>query len=68
MSNKLEKEFNTTKTVITFVALLAIIIDETIMYPMTTSIVMMASVGLIVFGVLTPLLGTKHGEYRANRT
>ena len=61
-------EFDTTKTGIAFVALLAIIIGGTMMSPMSTSTVMMVSVGLIVFGVLTLLLETKHGEYRATRS
>lgn len=60
-------EFDTTNTVIAFVALLAIIIGGTMMSPMSTSTVMMVSVGLIVFGVLTLLLGIKLGEYRATR-
>ncbi|WP_254270940.1 DUF7333 family protein [Halorussus aquaticus] len=61
-------EFDTTKTVIAFVVLLAIIIGGTMMSPMSTSTVMMVSVGLIVFGVFTLLLGIKHGEYRTNRS
>jgi hypothetical protein len=60
-------EFDTTKTGIAFVALLAIIIGGTMMSPMSTSTVMMVSVGLIVFGLFTLLLGIKHGEYRATR-
>nr|WP_233340800.1 hypothetical protein [Haloprofundus sp. MHR1] len=61
-------EFDNTKTVIAFVVLLAIIIGGTMMSPMSTSTVMVVSVGLLVFGVLTPFLEIKHGEYRANRS
>jgi len=35
------------------------------MSPMTTSTVMMVLGGLLVFGVVTLLLGVKHGESRA---
>ena len=61
-------EFDTSKTVIAFVVLLAIILGGTVMSPMRTSTVMMVSGGLIVFGSLSLLLGIKHGEYRAKRT
>lgn len=61
-------KFNTATTVIAFIILLAIIIGGTVMSPMSTSTVMMVSVGLVVFGTLSLLLGVKHGEYRANRT
>lgn len=57
-------EFNTSTTAIAFVVLLAILISGTVMSPMSTSTVMMVSVGLIVFGVMSLLLGVKHGEYR----
>ena len=60
-------EFNTTKTLIAFVVLLAILVGGTVMSPMSISTVMMVSVGLIVFGTITLFLGIKHGEYRANR-
>lgn len=58
-------EFDTTTTAIAFVVLLAVLLGGTASSPMSTSTVMMVSVGLVVFGVLTLLLGVKHGEYRA---
>lgn len=61
-------EFNTTTTTIAFIVLLAVLIGGTMMSPMSTSTVLMVSVGLIAFGVLSLLLGIKHGEYRANHT
>ena len=67
MFYKIEMEFDTSKTVIGFVVLLAVILGGTIMSPMSTSTVMMVSGGLIVFGGLSLLLGIKHGEYRAKR-
>ena len=60
-------KFDTATTVIAFIVLLAIIIGGTVMSPMSTSTVMMVSVGLVVFGGLSLFLGIKHGEYRANR-
>ena len=60
-------EFNTSTTVITFIILLAVLIGGTAMSPMSTSTVAMVSVGLVVFGVLSLVIGVKHGEYRAHR-
>ncbi|SEA32616.1 hypothetical protein SAMN04488065_2676 [Haloplanus vescus] len=61
-------KFDTTTTGIAFVLLLVLLIGGTAMSPMSTSTVMMVSVGLVVFGVFTLFLGIKHGEYRANRS
>lgn len=52
-------------TAIGFILLLAVLIGGTAMSPMDTSTVTMVSGGLVVFGVLTLILGIKHGEYRA---
>jgi hypothetical protein len=59
-------EFDLTKTAVAFVALFAVLAIGTFMSPMTTSTVMMVLGGLLVFGVVTLLLGVKHGEYRAS--
>lgn len=61
-------KFDTTTTGIAFVLLLVLLIGGTAMSPMSTSTVMMVSVGLVVFGVFTLFLEVKHGEYRANHT
>ena len=58
-------EFNTNMTALGFLLLLAVLIGGTAMSPMDTSTVTMVSGGLVVFGVLTLILGIKHGEYRA---
>ena len=58
-------EFNTSTTAITFIILLAALIVGTMMSPMSTSTVAMVSVGLVLFGVLSLVIGVKHGEYRA---
>jgi len=60
-------EFDATTTGIAFLVLLAVLVGGTVMSPMTTSTVVMVSVGLAVFGLLTLLIGVKHGEYRAAR-
>lgn len=57
-------EFNTTVTGGVFVALFAILAIGTFMSPMQTSTVGMVLGGLLVFGLVTLLLGVKHGEYR----
>ncbi|WP_438267795.1 DUF7333 family protein [Halomarina pelagica] len=58
-------QFNTTITAVTFLVLFAVLIGGTAMSPMSTSTVAMVSVGLFVFGILSLVLGVKHGEYRA---
>ncbi|RBI61165.1 DUF7333 family protein [halophilic archaeon] len=60
-------EFDIATTAVGFLVLFGIIAVGTLMSPMTTSTVMMVLGGLAVFGVLTLLLGVKHGEYRAAR-
>ncbi|WP_433628166.1 DUF7333 family protein [Halomicrococcus sp. NG-SE-24] len=60
-------EFDTATTAVGFLVLFGIIAVGTLMSPMTTSTVMMVLGGLAVFGLLTLLLGVKHGEYRAAR-
>lgn len=61
-------EFDASTTAITFVVLLGVIIGGTVMSPMDTSTVAMVSGGLVVFGLLSLLLGIKHGEYRASHS
>jgi hypothetical protein len=58
-------EFDTLTTAIAFVVLLGILLGGTATSPMSSSTVMMVSTGLVIFGVLTLVLGVKHGEYRA---
>lgn len=60
--------FTTTTTAIGFLLLFGILVGGTVMSPMTTSTVAMVSVGLLVFGVLSLLMGVKHGEYRVTRS
>lgn len=57
-------EFNRITTAGVFLVLFGVLVVGTIMSPMSTSTVVMVSVGLLVFGVLTLALGVKHGEYR----
>ncbi|WP_254547300.1 DUF7333 family protein [Halomarina pelagica] len=61
-------KFNTTTTAIAFIILFAVIVGGTAMSPMSTSTVAMVSVGLLVFGVLSVVIGVKHGEYRASHS
>ena len=57
-------EFNTTTTAITFITLFAILVGGTSMSPISTITVAMISIRLMVFGVLSLLIGVKHGDYR----
>lgn len=59
-------ELDALKTAVAFVVLFGVLAVGTFMSPMTTSTVMMVLGGLLVFGVVTLLLGVKHGEYRAS--
>ena len=59
-------EFNTAVTAAAFLVLFAVLAVGTFMSPMATSTVMMVLGGLLVFGVVTLVLGVKHGEYRAS--
>jgi putative Ca2+/H+ antiporter (TMEM165/GDT1 family) len=61
-------EFDQLTTGVVFAGLLAVLIGGTFMSPMQTSTVAMVSGGLLAFGVVTLLLGVKHGEYRAQRS
>ena len=60
-------DFDQTTTVAAFVVLFALLAAGTLMSPMQTSTVTMVLGGLLVFGIVTLLLGVKHGEYRAGR-
>jgi hypothetical protein len=59
-------ELDALKTAVAFIALFGFLAVGTFMSPMATSTVMMVLGGLLVFGVVTLLLGVKHGEYRAS--
>jgi hypothetical protein len=59
-------ELDATKTAVAFLALFGVLAVGTFMSPMQMSTVMMVLGGLLVFGVVTLLLGVKHGEYRAS--
>ena len=59
-------ELDALKTAAAFVVLFGVLAVGTFMSPMATSTVMMVLGGLLVFGVVTLLLGVKHGEYRAS--
>lgn len=59
-------EFTQLTTAAAFLVLFAALAIGTLMSPMTTSTVMMVLGGLLVFGLLTLVLGVKHGEYRAS--
>ena len=58
-------EFNATTTGIAFGALLVVILGGTFSSPMATSTKTMVGGGLLVFGIVSLLLGMKYGEYRA---
>ncbi len=58
-------EFTQTNAVGALVVLLALLIGGTISSPMGTSLSLMISAGLLVFGVLVFWIGVQHGEYRA---
>jgi len=59
-------ELDALKTAVAFLVLFGALAVGTIMSPMQMSTVMMVLGGLLVFGVITLLLGVKHGEYRAS--
>ncbi|PSP83654.1 hypothetical protein BRC96_07485 [Halobacteriales archaeon QS_6_64_34] len=59
-------ELDAPKTAVAFLVLFGVLAVGTIMSPMQMSTVMMVLGGLLVFGVVTLLLGVKHGEYRAS--
>ena len=57
-------DFDQTKSIGLFVVLLIIILGGTFSSPMALTTKAMVGVGLIVFGILTFYIGTRHGEYR----
>ncbi|WP_225334002.1 DUF7333 family protein [Halomicrobium urmianum] len=59
-------EFDQTVTAVAFLVLFAVLGVGTFMSPMQTSTVAMVLGGLLVFGLVTLLIGVKHGEYRAS--
>ena len=59
-------ELDAIKTAAAFLVLFGVLAVGTLMSPMATSTVTMVLGGLLVFGVVTLLLGVKHGEYRAS--
>jgi len=58
-------EFNRTTTALAFGILLIVILGGTFSSPMMSSTKAMVGAGLVVFGIVTLLLGMKFGEYRA---
>ena len=58
-------KFDLVKTVLAFLVVFGVIAVGTVMSPMDTSTVVMVLVGIGVFGVISLLLGVKHGEFRA---
>lgn len=60
-------EFDQTKTILVFLVLFGIVAVGTAMSPMSTATVAMVLVGIGVFGVVSLILGVKHGEYRGTR-
>lgn len=62
-------EFDTPKTVIAFLALLAVGVGGASMSPMgLQTTLMMVLPSALVFGAIVLVLGVKHGEYRAKHT
>jgi hypothetical protein len=57
-------DFDQTKSIGLFIVLLVIILGGTFSSPMSTTTKAIVGVGLIVFGILTFYIGTRHGEYR----
>lgn len=60
-------EFDQTKTILVFLVLFGIVAVGTAMSPMSTATVAMVLVGIGMFGVVSLILGVKHGEYRGAR-
>lgn len=60
-------EFDLGKTILAFLVVFGVIAVGTVMSPMDTSTVAMVLVGIGVFGVISLLLGVKHGEFRAQK-
>jgi hypothetical protein len=62
-------EFDTTKTVLVFAVIIALGTAALVGAPMmtTSTVLMMVTPSMIVFGAICLFLGVKHGEYRATR-
>lgn len=60
-------EFDLVKTILAFLVVFGVIAVGTVMSPMDTSTVAMVLVGIGVFGVISLLLGVKHGEFRVQK-
>ena len=60
-------KFDTTTTAVAFLVLLAVLLGGTFTSGMPPRVSAFVSVGLVLFGFATLLLGVKHGEYRAAR-
>jgi hypothetical protein len=60
-------EFDVRTTGGLFALLLLVVVAGTITSPMPTTLSAGISVGLSVFGIVTLVLGIKHGEHRASR-
>jgi len=61
----MDLEFGPALTGGAFLVLLVVILGGTWSSPMGTDTKTMVSGGLLVFGLVTLLIGVKHGEYRA---
>jgi hypothetical protein len=62
-------EFDLTKTVLVFAVVIAAGTAALVGAPMmtTSTVLMMVTPSMIVFGAICLFLGVKHGEYRATR-
>jgi hypothetical protein len=61
-------EFDTTKTAIAFVAIIAIATAAMTLTPMgTNTVLMMVLPSMVIGGLVFLALGVKYGEYRASR-
>ncbi|WP_380674826.1 DUF7333 family protein [Salinigranum sp. GCM10025319] len=62
-------DFDLTTTVLVFVAIVAVGTAALVGAPMmtTSTVLMMVTPSMIVFGAICLALGIKHGEYRATR-
>ncbi|WP_424019579.1 DUF7333 family protein [Halorientalis pallida] len=60
-------EFDLTKTVVLFAAVIAVGVGALLVAPMmgTRTVLMMVLPSMAVFGAICLFLGVKHGEYRA---
>jgi uncharacterized transporter YbjL len=60
-------ELSTPLAAVAFLVLVGVVAGGTFMSPMAGSTLMMVIPGLVVFGVLSLLIGVFHGQYRAKR-